>query len=183
MDGTDIRGLDLHALRERVAIVPQQNLLFTGTIAENLRWGKKDATEAEMWEALAAAQAEGFVRGFPEGLETMLGQGGVNLSGGQKQRVSIARALIKRPDILILDDCTSAVDVTTEAAIRAALKRFSRDILVLMISQRISSVMTADKIVVLDQGHMVGLGTHAELLRTCDVYRDIHRSQIGKEVA
>ncbi|HML45914.1 MAG TPA: ABC transporter ATP-binding protein [Clostridia bacterium] len=183
VDGTDIRSLDLHALRERVAIVPQQNLLFTGTIADNLRWGKKDATEAEMWEALAAAQAEGFVRGFPEGLETMLGQGGVNLSGGQKQRVSIARALIKRPDILILDDCTSAVDVTTEAAIRAALKRFSKDILCLMISQRISSVMTADKVAVLDQGRMVGLGTHAELLRSCDVYRDIYRSQIGKEVA
>lgn len=183
VDGTDIRSLDLHALRERVAIVPQQNLLFTGTIADNLRWGKKDATEAEMWEALAAARAEGFVRSFPEGLETLLGQGGVNLSGGQKQRVSIARALIKRPDILILDDCTSAVDVTTEAAIRAALKRFSKDILCLMISQRISSVMTADKIVVLDQGRMVGMGTHAELLRSCDVYRDIYRSQIGKEVA
>ncbi len=183
IDGVDLRTLNIKSLRERVAIVPQQNLLFTGSIADNLRWGKADADEAELWAALAAAQAETFVRGFPEGLDTQLGQAGVNVSGGQKQRLSIARALIRRPDILILDDCTSAVDVTTEAAIRRALKEYSADILCLMISQRISSVMSADRILVLDGGRIAGLGTHVELMQTCEVYRDIYRSQIGKEVA
>ncbi len=182
IDGADIRSLDIRALRDRVAIVPQQNLLFTGTIADNLRWGKEDATEDEMWAALSAAQAEAFVRGLPEGLETALGQGGVNLSGGQKQRLSIARALIKRPDILILDDCTSAVDVTTEAAIRRALRAYAEDILCLMISQRISSVMSADRVLVLDQGRVAGFGAHRALLRDCAVYQDIYQSQIGKGV-
>ncbi len=183
IDGVDIRKMDIASLRERVAIVPQQNLLFTGSIADNLRWGKEDADEGEMWEALRVAQAEHFVKGLPEGLETKLGQAGVNLSGGQKQRLSIARALIRKPDILILDDCTSAVDVTTEAAIRQALKAYSAHILCLMISQRITSVMSADRILVLDEGQVVGLGTHAELMEGCGVYQDIYRSQIGKEVA
>ncbi len=183
IDGVDIREMDLHALRERIGIVPQQNLLFTGSIADNLRWGKADATEAEMWAALAAAQAESFVRALPEKLEANLGQAGVNLSGGQKQRLSIARALIKRPDVLILDDCTSAVDVTTEAAIRREIKAFSKEIICLMISQRISSVMSADRVLVLDEGAVAGLGTHRELMQSCKVYQDIYRSQIGKEVA
>ncbi len=183
IDGVDIRTMSLPALRDRVAIVPQKNLLFTGTIATNLQWGKEDATEAEMWEALRAAQAESFVSAIPEGLGAKLGQSGVNFSGGQKQRLSIARALIKRPDVLILDDCTSAVDVTTEAAIRKEIKAFSKEIICLMISQRISSVMSADRILVLDEGGIVGFGTHHELMDSCRVYQDIYQSQIGKEVA
>ena len=182
LDGTDIAHMDIHNLRDRISIVPQQNVLFTGTIADNLRWGKADATEDEMWQALRIAQAEDFVRGFPEGLESQLGRGGVNVSGGQKQRLSIARALIKQPDILILDDCTSAVDVTTEAQIRGKLQEFARHLLCIVISQRITSIMTADLIVVLDEGQIAGMGTHAELMNTCDVYRDIYHSQIGKEL-
>ncbi len=183
IDGADIRTLNLHSLRERVAIVPQQNLLFTGSIADNLRWGKQDASEDEMWAALDAAQAAAFVRSFPEGLQTQLGQAGVNLSGGQKQRISIARALIKRADILILDDCTSAVDVTTEAAIRRSLRAYAAHILCITISQRISSIMVADQILVLEHGSIAGLGTHDELMKSCQVYQDTYLSQIGKEVA
>jgi len=181
LDGMDIRDMDIHALRERVTLVPQTSLLFTGSIADNLRFGKPDATIEDMWQALEMAKAADFVRSFPEGLDTHLGQGGANLSGGQKQRISIARALIRMPDILILDDCTSAVDVNTEAAIRDNLRGFSKDIICLVISQRISSIMAADRIVVLDSGGIAGMGAHDELMITNDVYRDIYRSQIGGE--
>ncbi len=183
VDGVNIRELDIRRLRDRIAIVPQVNLLFSGTIESNLRWGKQDATEDELWDALKKAQAHDFVAALPEGLRAPLGQRGVNLSGGQKQRISIARALIKAPDALILDDCTSALDVTTEAAIRKELRELPGGMITIMISQRITSIMGADRILVLDQGRLVGQGRHDELMERCEVYRDIYVSQIGKEVA
>ncbi|MEA4848170.1 MAG: ABC transporter ATP-binding protein [Clostridiaceae bacterium] len=179
--GTDVRNMDQRKLRDMVAVVPQKNMLFTGTIIDNLRWGREDAGLEEIRQAAASAQADEFISSFPEGYDTVLGQGGVNLSGGQKQRISIARALIKTPKILILDDCTSAVDVATEAKIRAAVKKESRDMTTIIIAQRITSVMGADRIMVLDNGGMAGMGTHKELLEGCDVYKEIFRSQIGKE--
>jgi ATP-binding cassette subfamily B protein len=179
--GTDVRNMDQRKLRDMVAVVPQKNMLFTGTIIDNLRWGREDAGLEEIRQAAASAQADEFISSFPEGYDTVLGQGGVNLSGGQKQRISIARALIKTPKILILDDCTSAVDVATEAKIRAAVKKESKDMTTIIIAQRITSVMGADRIMVLDNGGMAGMGTHKELLEGCDVYKEIFRSQIGKE--
>lgn len=178
--GTDIGKLSVHELRSRISVVPQNNLLFTGTISENIRWGKADASADEVTEACRVACADDFIRSFPKGYDTMVGQGGVNLSGGQKQRISIARALVRDPELLILDDCTSAVDVTTEARIRTALGNLKSDLMVIVISQRISSVMNADRIIVLDDGRMSGMGTHDRLMKDCEVYRDIYRSQIGK---
>ncbi|MEF3305963.1 ABC transporter ATP-binding protein [Paenibacillus sp. GYB003] len=182
VNGEDVRRLDPKTLRERIAIVPQKTVLFTGTIAANIRWGKDDATDEEIEEAARLAQAHEFVAAFPEGYETRLGQRGVNLSGGQKQRLSIARALIRKPDILILDDCTSAVDVATEAKIKQSLKAYARNLTCLLIAQRITSVMDAERIVVLDQGEIVGVGTHETLLHSCTVYREIYQSQVGKEM-
>lgn len=185
IDGADVRYYSTQDLRDKIAIVPQKTILFTGTIAENIRWGKEDATIEEVKEAAMAAQAHDFISAAPEGYDTLLGQGGVNLSGGQKQRISIARALIRNPEILILDDCTSAVDVATEAAIRTALKERSEKYpcSVFVIAQRITSVMGADKILVLEDGALAGMGTHHELLSSCRVYQDIYRSQIGKGAA
>ena len=183
VNGVDVRELDEHRLRETIAVVPQKSTLFTGSILDNLRWGRENATLIEARAASEAAQADSFVTAFPEGYLTVLGQGGVNLSGGQKQRLSIARALIKKPDILILDDCTSAVDVITEAKIRASLREYSKELICLIIAQRISSVMGADLILVLDNGQITGHGTHTELLENCDIYRDIYTSQYGKEVS
>jgi ATP-binding cassette subfamily B protein len=182
VNGVDVRNVDPKTLREKVAIVPQKTVLFTGTVADNLRWGKEDATPEEMERAARMAQAHEFISSFPEGYETRIGQGGVNFSGGQKQRLSIARALIRNPEILILDDCTSAVDVVTEANIKQALKRYAENLTCLIIAQRITSVMDADKIVVMDNGQIVGIGKHDELLRNCEVYREIFQSQIGKEM-
>ncbi|THF79579.1 ABC transporter ATP-binding protein [Cohnella fermenti] len=182
MNGVDVRELDPKWIREKVAIVPQRPVLFTGTIRENLRWGREDATDEETVRAARLAEADGFIRSLPEGYETKLGQGGVNLSGGQKQRLSIARALIRRPQVLILDDCTSAVDVTTEAAIKEALSRYAEGMTCIMIAQRITSVMDLDLIVVLDHGEIVGRGKHDELLRGNRVYQEIYHSQIGKEM-
>ncbi|MDR3552411.1 MAG: ABC transporter ATP-binding protein [Clostridia bacterium] len=178
--GTDIRLLDDTALREKVAVVPQKNTLFTGTIAENIRWGNPSATDEEVRRAAAAAQADEFIEDFPEGYGTVLGQGGVNLSGGQKQRISIARALVRRPEILILDDCTSAVDVITEAKIRQGLRQLQHSLICIIISQRIASVMAADRILVLSGGELMGAGSHAELLQSCPIYRDIYESQYGR---
>jgi len=185
VNGIDVRDYSIQDLRSMIAIVPQKTILFTGTIAENIRWGKEDATLEEIMEAAMVAQAHDFISAMPEGYNTLLGQGGVNLSGGQKQRVSIARALIKKPSILILDDCTSAVDVATESAIRTELKNHSEKYpcSVFVIAQRLTSVMRADKILVLEDGALAGMGTHDELLRSCSVYQDIYRSQIGKGVA
>ncbi|MDF2836369.1 MAG: transporter [Paenibacillus sp.] len=182
VNDTDIRELDPAALRERIAIVPQQTMLFTGTIMENIRWGKEDATEAEVLEAAKLAEAHEFIERLPEGYQSLLGQRGVNLSGGQKQRISIARALIRKPEILILDDCTSAVDMATEARIKSALKTYAEGMTCLLIAQRITSVMDADNIIVMDQGKIVDIGTHEALLSRCQVYQEIYRSQIGKEM-
>ncbi|MGE5557511.1 MAG: ABC transporter ATP-binding protein [Bacillota bacterium] len=181
VDGVNVKNAEQAGLRQRIAIVPQRTVLFTGSILENIRWGKADATLEEVEEAAAAAQARDFILSFPEGYATLLGQGGVNLSGGQKQRIAIARALVRKPEILILDDSTSAVDVATEARIREALKVYTGGLTCFIIAQRITSVMSADYILVMDRGEIVGAGTHGELAETCDVYRDIFRSQLGRE--
>lgn len=182
VNGLDVRDQDPRRLRERIAIVPQKTMLFSGTIRDNIRWGKPGATEEEVERAAKMAEAHGFISSFPEGYDTRLGQRGVNLSGGQKQRLAIARALIRQPDILILDDCTSAVDAETEARIRQSLATYARGVTCFVIAQRITSVMHADKIIVLDQGEVVGIGTHAQLLDSCRVYREIYDSQVGEAV-
>ncbi len=185
LGGKDVRELDLRLLRQRIALVPQKTVLFTGTIEENLRWGREDATAEELRTAATAAQAHDFITGFPEGYRSMLGQGGVNLSGGQKQRLAIARALVRRPDVLILDDCTSSVDSITEAeilrAIRASTWGKAGACTCILITQRISAAASADKVLVLDDGKAVGVGRHETLVRECEVYRDISIAQLGKE--
>jgi ATP-binding cassette subfamily B multidrug efflux pump len=179
--GADARSLELRQLRRRIALVPQKTILFSGTIAENLRWGNEDATDEELREAAAAAQAHEFISGFPEGYASLLGQGGVNLSGGQKQRVAIARALVRKPEVLILDDCTGSVDSITEAEILAAIRSPAAAFTCILITQRISAAAGADAVLVLDEGKVVGFGGHESLVRTCEVYRDICRAQLGKE--
>ena len=179
IDGTDVRGIDPAHLRGAVAVVTQKALLFSGTVRENLLWGNAAADDAQLCEAARDACAEEFIAGTEKGYDTVLGQGGVNLSGGQKQRLSIARALLRKPRILILDDCTSALDAKTESAVLANLARRRGQMTVLLISQRISTVMKADRILCLDNGAVQGFGTHEELKRTCRVYSDICRSQIG----
>lgn len=181
VDEVDVKCIPISELRDKIAIVPQKTVLFTGTIIDNIKWGKERADIKEVEEAASIAQAHEFIKAFPEGYNTMLGQGGVNLSGGQKQRIAIARALIRKPEIIILDDSTSAVDVSTEAKIREALKKYSSDMTTIVIAQRITSVMTADSIIVLDDGEIAGMGTHEELMSSCEVYKDIFASQIGKE--
>jgi ATP-binding cassette, subfamily B, multidrug efflux pump len=182
VDGIDSNLVNPKKLRETIAIVPQKNILFTGSIEENIRWGKEDATDTEVVTAATIAGAHDFIEKSPEGYQTRIGQGGVNFSGGQKQRISIARALVKKPEILILDDSTSAVDMETETKIKAALKKYAKGLTCLLIAQRITSIMDADKIVVLDRGELVGVGTHQELLKDCAVYQEIYQSQVGKEV-
>jgi ATP-binding cassette, subfamily B, multidrug efflux pump len=181
INGEDISQINPKALRQKIAIVPQKATLFTGTVKENIRWGREDASLEEMELAAQIADAYGFISESPEGYETRIGQGGVNFSGGQKQRMSIARALIKKPEILILDDSTSAVDVTTEARIKASLKKYAEGLTCLLIAQRISSVMDTDRIIVLDDGEIVGNGKHADLLKDCPTYQEIYQSQFGKE--
>ncbi len=181
VNGTDVRKADAESLRSSIAVVPQNNVLFSGSILENIRWGKRDATMGEVKKAAETAQIRDFIESLPEGYNTILGQGGVNLSGGQKQRVAIARALVRSPRILILDDCTSAVDMITESKIREGIRNYSRNLLCIVIAQRISSVMNADSILVLDSGNAAGLGTHRELLKSCEIYREIYTSQFGKE--
>lgn len=181
VNGADVRDIDEHDLRDAIAVVPQKNILFTGSILDNIRWGNKNAGLDEVINAAKTAQIHDFIVSQPDGYNTMLGQGGVNLSGGQKQRIAIARALIKKPSILILDDCTSAVDVITEAKIREGLKKCSNKLICITIAQRITSVMESDSILVLDDGKICGQGRHSELLKNCRVYRDIYISQFGKE--
>lgn len=182
VDGVNVKEYSLEHLREGVGMVLQKNVLFSGTIRENLMWGDENASEEEVEKAAAAAQA-GFVRDFTEGYETELGQGGVNVSGGQKQRLCIARALLKKPKILILDDSTSAVDTATEAKIRESFSGLLKETTKIIIAQRITSVMEADEILVLDEGEIVGKGTHEELLKTCEAYQEIYYSQMDKEAS
>ena len=179
--GRDVTQIPTARLRERIAVVPQKALLFTGTIQDNLRWGSKDASLEEIRRAARIACADEFVSKLPEGYDTLLGQGGVNLSGGQKQRLSIARALLKKPRILILDDCTSALDATTEARVLAGILGDVRKTTVLLVSQRISTVMRTDHILCMEDGKICGFGSHEELLKTCEPYRAIYRSQIGDQ--
>ena len=181
--GRDVKSYDLTALRNAVSMVLQKNVLFSGTIAENLRWGNPEATDEELRHACKLAQADSFIESFPEKYETHIEQGGTNVSGGQRQRLCIARALLRRPKILILDDSTSAVDTKTDALIRQAFKDEIPDTTKIIIAQRISSIEGADKIVVLDKGHIHDVGTHADLLNRCDIYRDIYLSQTKTEDA
>lgn len=181
IQGNDINDYDAVQLRDKIGVVMQKAVLFAGTIADNLRWGKNDATEEEMWKALDIAQATEVVKGKEGGLDYMIEQGGKNLSGGQKQRLTIARAVVKDPDILILDDSASALDFATDASLRAALKGMHGDKTIFIVSQRTSSIQFADNIIVLDDGQMVGLGPHEKLLETCETYKEIYDSQFKKE--
>ena len=181
--GVDVRDYDLESLRDQVAMVLQKNVLFSGTIKDNLRWGKADATDEEMIHACTLSQADGFIREFPDGYDTYIEQGGTNVSGGQRQRLCIARALLKKPKILILDDSTSAVDTHTDAMIRKAFLEEIPDTTKLIIAQRVSSVQDADRIIVLEDGKINGFGTHEELLETNTIYREIYESQTRKEEA
>jgi ATP-binding cassette subfamily B protein len=181
VDGVDVRERSQESLRARIGFVPQQAVLFTGTVAENIRFGKEDATAEEVLRAAETAQAMEFITEMPDGFESAISQGGTNVSGGQKQRLSIARALVRRPEIYIFDDTFSALDFKTDAKLRRALRRETADSTVLVVAQRVSTVLDADKIVVLDEGQMVGIGKHRELLKTCQVYREIVASQLSEE--
>lgn len=175
--GHDVREYKLNHLRSEVSMVLQKNVLFSGTIMDNLRWGKRDATDAEIIEACKDAQAHDFIMSLTDGYNTNLGQGGVNVSGGQKQRLCIARALLSRPKIIILDDSTSAVDTATDAKIREAFSNKLKDTTTIIIAQRISSIEHADKIVVMDNGRINGVGTHSELMENNEIYREVYESQ------
>jgi len=183
VDGVDVKDYSPEALRSRIGIVPQKAVLFAGTIAENLRWGKKDATKEEMWKALEISQSKEFVEKKDGQLESRIEQGGKNLSGGQRQRLTIARALVRQPKILILDDSASALDYATDAALRKAIRNMEGNPAVFIVSQRTSSIQHADRILVLDDGKAAGLGTHEELLATCPVYQEIYYSQFDEKAA
>ena len=178
--GKDVKKADIEGLRSQISLVPQKALLFSGTIAENIRWGKENASFEEVRQAGKAACADDFIMEFPLQYETVLRQGGVNVSGGQKQRISIARGLLRRPGILILDDCTSALDAATEARVLEEIRKISGNRTVFLISQRISTVMRADRILCMEDGRLRGMGTHKELLLHCGAYQAIYHSQIGK---
>lgn len=181
IDGKDVRDITQHELRDQIGYVPQKGLLFSGTIASNLQYGKEDATEAEMLEAAETAQAMDFIREKEHGLDEEVAQGGTNVSGGQKQRLSIARALVKKPKIYIFDDSFSALDFKTDKALREALKEKVGDSTIIIVAQRINTIIDADQILVLDEGRLAGKGTHDELMQTCDVYREIALSQLSEE--
>ncbi len=183
VNGTDVKKYDFSDLRGKIGSVPQKAVLFSGTVAENMRWGKEDASEEEIRAAIKTAQAEEFVNKLPDGLETRISQGGKNLSGGQKQRLTIARALVSKPQILILDDSASALDFATDAALRKAIASDTENMTVFIVSQRANSIRHADKIIVLDDGRQAGTGTHSELMKTCEVYREICYSQLSREEA
>lgn len=181
LDGVDLRDMPQAMLRDKIGYVPQEAILFSGTVASNLYYGKEDATEKEMWEALETAQALSFVKEMPQGLDSSVSQGGTDLSGGQKQRLSIARALIKKPDIFVFDDSFSALDFTTDAALRQALKKKANHATTILVAQRINTIMDADQIIVMDQGEIVSAGKHEELMKSCRVYREIASSQLSEE--
>ena len=175
--GVDVRDYDMETLRNKVAVVLQKNVLFSGTILENLRWGNKCASQEECERVCRIACADEFIERLPEGYDTYIEQGGTNVSGGQKQRLCIARALLKNPKVLILDDSTSAVDTHTDALIQKGLSQYMPDTTKIVIAQRISSVQNADKILVFDNGRIIAQGTHDELLKSCDIYREVYESQ------
>jgi len=177
VDGVDVRELDFDVLWNRIGLVPQKAYLFSGTIASNLRYGRPDATDEELWHYLEIAQARDFVEELPEGLAAPIAQGGTNLSGGQRQRIAIARALVRRPEIYLFDDSFSALDLGTDARLRAALRPVTADAAVIIVAQRVSTIIDADRIVVLEDGRVVGTGTHGELLETNQTYREIVESQ------
>ena len=181
VDGVDVRDYSLSGLRSKIGIVPQKAVLFKGSLRDNMKWGKKDATDQEIHRALDTAQAAEVVMSKEQGLDLMIEQGGKNLSGGQKQRLTIARALVRQPEILILDDSASALDFATDAALRKAIREDTKDMTVFMVSQRATTIKNADQILVLDDGKLVGLGKHQELLENCQVYREICLSQLSKE--
>ncbi|HEX9257966.1 MAG TPA: ABC transporter ATP-binding protein [Acidimicrobiales bacterium] len=183
VDGVDVRQLDLNTLWEHVAIVPQRAYLFSGTVASNLRHANPDATDEQLWDALEIAQASDFVASMPGGLDAPIEQGGTNVSGGQRQRLAIARALVRRPDVYVFDDAFSALDVATDARLRTALAPHTRDAAVIVVAQRVSSIRDADQIVVLEDGEVMGVGTHRELLDTCPTYVEIVESQMASEDA
>lgn len=182
VDGINVKHLNIKSLREKLSLVPQKSLLFSGTILDNIKWGNENASFEEIQKAAKIAKADDFIAKLPDGYNAEIGQGGVNLSGGQKQRIAIARALVRHSEILILDDSTSAVDTNTETAIMNGLKKYSVGLTCILIAQRITSVMNADKIIVLDNGEIKGIGSHNQLLKDCSVYKDIFLSQIGKEM-
>ncbi len=181
-DDIDVREIDPEILWQRIGVVPQKAYLFAGTVASNLRYGKPDATEAELWEALEVAQAADFVRRMPGGLDAEIAQGGVNVSGGQRQRLAMARALVRKPEIYLFDDSFSALDLATDARLRAALVPYARDATIIIVAQRFSTILHADQIIVLEDGEMVGIGKHEELLKTCQTYAEIVESQVGQGV-
>ena len=178
-----MREQSLEAIWTEIGLVPQRSFLFGGTIADNLRYGREHATDEEMWHALQIAQADGFVKENPDGLQARVAQGGTNFSGGQRQRLSIARALVKKPQILIFDDSFSALDYTTDAKLRAALHSEVGHTTMIVVAQRVSTILHADQIIVLDQGAVVGIGTHAELMKSCATYQEIVLSQLSPEEA
>ncbi len=181
VDGVDVREQAQEALRAKMGFIPQKAVIFSGTVAENIRYGKTDATDEEVRQAAVIAQATEFIDAMPEGMQTVIAQGGTNISGGQKQRLSIARALVRRPEIYIFDDTFSALDYATDAHLRAALKPVTADATVLIVAQRVSTIMDADQIVVLDEGKVAGIGTHKELMQSNEVYREIVLSQLSQE--
>lgn len=181
IDGIDVREMPQEQLRAKIGFVPQKAVLFTGSIADNLRYGSADADDSELFHAAEVAQADGFISETAEGFETMLSEGGLNLSGGQKQRLAIARAIVRKPEIYVFDDSFSALDFKTDAKLRAALQKETGDATVIIVAQRVGSVMNADRIIVLDDGGVAGVGTHRELLDTCEVYREIVSSQLSQE--
>jgi ATP-binding cassette subfamily B multidrug efflux pump len=183
IDGVSVRDLDPEMLWNRIGLVPQKPYLFTGTVASNLRYGNPQATDAELWQALDVAQASDFVRAMPGGLDAPIAQGGTNVSGGQRQRLAIARALVRQPEIYLFDDSFSALDLATDARLRAALRPHTARATVVIVSQRVSTIMDADQIVVLDDGKIVGLGRHEELMVTCPTYLEIVQSQLAAEPA
>jgi ATP-binding cassette subfamily B protein len=183
VNGVDVRNQELEELWSSVGLVPQAAFLFSGTVASNLRFGKPEATDVELWRALEIAQARDFVAAMPRGLDAPIDQGGTNVSGGQRQRLSIARALVKQPRLYLFDDCFSALDAATDARLRAAMKLATRDAAVVIVAQRVSTIMQADLIIVLDHGVIAGMGTHRELLGSCAPYREIVVSQLGEDAA
>jgi ATP-binding cassette subfamily B protein len=183
VDGVDVRDLDPEALSKAVGYVPQRPYLFSGTVAGNLRYGNRDATDEELWHALEIAQGKDFVEAMSKGLESPIAQGGTNVSGGQRQRLAIARALVRKPEIYLFDDSFSALDYATDARLRAALARETQDATVVIVAQRVSTIRNADTIIVLDEGRVVGSGTHTELMDGNETYREIVLSQLTEQEA